>query len=173
MGVKEKNNARRATSQRRIRIKWFFRIMLIFSFFTFFVGWMDTYEPQKQNKNNLPLEESLHCVKSLSLPNGWCMDSNMVPRYVGPDCSNVTTIVRKYTHEGFSKCLANKTVVFIGDSRVRYQYMHLAGLLTYKRFMKCADQLSYQNRTDSDQECYLIKLHHNWPTWYEGLLLNC
>ena len=50
--------------------------------------------------------------------------------------------------------LGAKNVVFIGDSRVRYQFMNLAAYLKYERFMKCADVTI--NPADADEECFVI-----------------
>lgn len=126
----------------------------------------------------LSLQESLSCTKNETLPNGWCMDVNNLPRYVGLGSVNefnTTTEVRHYTHEGYSKCLANKTVVFIGDSRVRYQYMHLSSYLKSRRMMTCNDRSLYQSKKKPvDAECYLIDHEHHvvnmgnedWMSWY-------
>ena len=54
-------------------------------------------------------------------------------------------------------CLANKTIVFIGDSRVRYQYMNLAYFLMSSRFMRCDDHPTCKKGlTQPDKDCYLI-----------------
>ena len=82
---------------------------------------------------------------TVKLPEGWCLsnESNM-PFYVGHEPKNAATrstrsFVRHYNHKGYERCLANKTVVFIGDSRVRYQFMYLASYLSSKKHMKCKD----------------------------------
>ena len=79
-------------------------------------------------------------------------------------------MIQHYTHDGYDKCLADRTVVFIGESRVRYQFMHLAAFLKYNFFMKCQD---YINQTP-DPECYLIDHEHHqkmgandWISWYQ------
>lgn len=81
-----------------------------------------------------------------------------------------------YTHAGYENCLANKTIVFIGDSRVRYQFMHLAAFLKTKQRMKCEDYGTISGHTVSlSPECYLIEHeHHNymegnngWASWYK------
>jgi hypothetical protein len=102
---------------------------------------------------------------------GWCMDSNHAYRFVGEHQTGIdqATTIRHYSHSGFDKCLANKTVIFIGDSRVRYQYMNLIHYLGTKQFMKCRD---YPNQTD-EHACFLIdhKAHlkmteKDWNLWY-------
>ena len=70
------------------------------------------------------------------------------------DDMNKSIDVKLYTYDGYNECLASKTVVFIGDSRVRYQYMHLASYLKTKKFMKCmngAEEFMHKHPT--------IKLH--------------
>jgi hypothetical protein len=70
--------------------------------------------------------------------------------------------------------LANKHIVLIGDSRVRYQYMNLAHFLTTGHWMKCKDydSLASVNYTFSPS-CYLIdheasgpKNSISWNDWY-------
>jgi hypothetical protein len=111
-----------------------------------------------------------------TIPEGWCLDNVNRVRYVGVhnkldgniSSPATTTSIQHYTHDGYDHCLANKTVVFIGDSRVRYQYMHLSDYLNNRRFMTCQDQ-----STQPDTECYLIdhESHQrmqgkNWLEWY-------
>ena len=121
-------------------------------------------------------QESRTCTKTSSLPDGWCLDSTNVPRCVGPNFTfiNDTTIVTHFNYEGYIKCLAGKTIVMIGDSRVRYQHMHLAGYLRYQKPMVCSDKIEYQtNQTKEDSECYLIDYRRmggggaNWAQWYK------
>ena len=84
--------------------------------------------------------------------------------------------IRHYNHEGYEKCLAGKTVVFIGDSRVRYRFMHLASFLVSKRFMRCQyfHSLKVKSGMLPDLECYLIDHKHHskmsdrsWNSWYK------
>ena len=70
--------------------------------------------------------------------------------------------------QGYEKCLAGKNVVFIGDSRVRYQFMHLAAYLKYERFMKCRDVTI--TPAEADEECFVIDermKQRNWTLWFE------
>ena len=46
---------------------------------------------------------------------------------------------RRRTLSGIEKCLANKRILFIGDSRTRYQYTTLATLLAYEQFPRCKE----------------------------------
>ena len=87
------------------------------------------------------------------------MDDQKIPRHAGNE-TWPPRIIQHYTHEGYEKCLADKTVVFVRYYRVRYQFMNLAVFLVSKRFMKCQD---YKNNVASednqnavlDPECYL------------------
>ncbi|VEU36423.1 unnamed protein product [Pseudo-nitzschia multistriata] len=120
------------------------------------------------------------------VPENWCLDSNNVPRYVGKEDWPPRNIHR-YTHGGYEKCLGNKTLVFIGDSRVRYQFMSLASYLQSKEFMKCEDYsmiAEAKNITFSpDPKCFLVNerfLNISWNQWYEdttaefpGSLCDC
>jgi len=87
------------------------------------------------------------------------------------DDVNKSIDVKLYTYDGFAECLASKTVVFIGDSRVRYQYMHLASYLKTKKFMKCDDQSLYKPNTKNDQECLLTYIDYggkrDWRKWFK------
>ena len=125
--------------------------------------------------------QSMPCVKSSELPPNWCFDNNKDPHYFPFGASsgvvdassseyinsytNETVEIKDFTHDGVQKCLANKTIIFIGDSRVRYQWMNLASFLKTKRFMKCEDDYNAQ---EPDEECLLI-MHTKvgaWSDWY-------
>ena len=97
------------------------------------------------------------------------MTEDNIPRY-NKDLKDEMNI-SYYTHDGYSKCLAGKTLVFIGDSRVRYQYMHLASYMKSKRFMKCSDMSKYQHvDNQNEKECTLINekidQSQGWAKWY-------
>ncbi|KAL3769664.1 hypothetical protein ACHAWO_009490 [Cyclotella atomus] len=127
------------------------------------------------NVNEIP------CKSNNEIPNDWCVDAGGNPRYLGcklQDGLESTNILR-YNHQGFEQCLANKTIVFIGDSRVRYQIMNLLGYLQTSRFMKCQDYESFDS-TDStsaspDSDCYLIEREFqlkdtkgdDWTSYYK------
>ena len=114
-------------------------------------------------------------IDTYKLPERWCLnnESNM-PFYVGHEPKDLTTrsFVRHYNHNGYERCLANKTVVFIGDSRVRYQFMYLVSYLSTKRHMKCKD--SFPSIKKEDVECEMIMREFNrrrqgvinWNSWY-------
>ncbi|KAL7486981.1 hypothetical protein ACHAW6_012582 [Cyclotella cf. meneghiniana] len=126
-----------------------------------------TVEVEAASKQKL-LVSAVTCKPSNLLPKQWCMDNNDTPRYIGDvDFNSSSIVVRHYTHQGFEKCLAGKTIVFIGDSTVRYQFMHLVGFLKFRRFMRCQD---YNRSTLPDDDCYLIgfkDLHYDWTSWYK------
>ena len=73
-------------------------------------------------------------------------------------------MIKDFTHDGFEKCLADKTIVFVGDSRVRYQFLHLASYLKRAQFMKCEDDY---NVSEPDEECLLLeyKKSPSWSAW--------
>ena len=93
------------------------------------------------------------------MPEGWCLDVDGVPRHVGGG-EEPPSYIQHYNHEGYEKCLAGKTLVRIDDSRVRYQFMHIASYLVSKRkrFMRCQDFHSFKAQSGMlpDKECYLI-----------------
>jgi len=108
----------------------------------------------------------------------WCLDTDQVPRYIGgmKRTEGLPAVVPHYNHDGYERCLANKTVVFIGDSRVRYQFMHLVSFLGSKRQMRCGDFYKTNNQSSvmADKECFLIneKMRYNkaewtWNDWYK------
>ena len=73
-------------------------------------------------------------------------------------------------HEGYGKLLADKTVVFIRDSRLCYQFRNIAALLISKQLIKCQDYIVYDDSEDNqniviDPECNPIdnKYNNNWP----------
>ena len=126
------------------------------------------------------------------LPQNWYMDTTKTPRYVGgeqhdhhqhqqsimiPRTRNNNTI-QLYNHKGYQHCLANKTVVFIGDSRVRYQFMHLASFLHTQKRMKCWDYFAIMSDNNitftPDPECLSInegfqrqERKRGWTAWYQ------
>ncbi|KAL7455197.1 hypothetical protein ACHAWC_006769 [Mediolabrus comicus] len=107
------------------------------------------------------------CADNSFLPKNWCHDTDNNARYVG-DLLPPHNIIKHYNHNGYEKCLAEKNVVFIGDSRVRYQFMHLAAYLKYERFMKCRDVTI--NPAEADEECFVIDermKQRNWTLWFE------
>ncbi|EJK69684.1 hypothetical protein THAOC_09032 [Thalassiosira oceanica] len=107
------------------------------------------------------------CMGNTSLPNVWCVDTDGVPRFVGVNnagAGNVTPQVTRYNHAGFIQCLTGKKIVFIGDSRVRYQFMHLSHYLLDGRFMKCQDY-----STEPEKGCYIIdeRTAGSWNEFYK------
>jgi len=115
------------------------------------------------------------CINTSIIPKSWCLDMDDTPQHVGVDREPPSSI-RHYNHEGYEKCLGGKTVVFVGDSRVRYQFMHLASFLVSKRFMRCQDFHSLKGKSGllPDPECYLIDHKHHkqmstesWNSWYK------
>lgn len=125
-----------------------------------------TFHSSSSSKQHDPRYISAILCKLVdNLPPGWCMDDNQIPRYLGQDVTNNAPIggtfeVLHYTHDGYQKCLAGKNIVFIGESRVRYQYNHLLLYLKNKRFMKCQDHQSYAKPSSTamlpEPECLLI-----------------
>lgn len=121
------------------------------------------------------------CNASNSIfPETWCVDTHKIPHYTGNNHNPLLFVpkntIQHYTHEGYQHCLANKTVVFIGESRVRYQFMHLASLLLSQKPLKCEDYLSVLDNTNKnntftpDPNCFLINeyvLHTDWNTWFQ------
>ena len=123
-------------------------------------------------KRSLPNSNTLLCELNSSLPKEWCIDQNGSPRYLGHvsvSYDKTTHEVKRYIHKGFQKCLANKTIVFIGDSRVRYQLMSLLNFLRRSVFIKSRD---YKQQSP-EQDCYLTqrglsgKYVHNWKSHYK------
>ena len=130
------------------------------------------YSLNNDKSLNLHLIQAIQCVKVDNLPDGWCMDSDLKPRYIDIDnnvLSNATADsssfeLKRYTIEGFEHCLANKTVVFIGESRTRFQYMHLGLSLKTGQFMNCPDLQGH------DDECLGIASLETYQSWKgEGL----
>ena len=124
------------------------------------------------------LIQTIQCDVVDNLPRGWCLDIDLIPRYIDNKIvTNISTVtadestksfeLQRYTVKGFEQCLANKTVVFIGDSRARYQYMHLGLSLKMGRFMFCPDiqQGSTYHDQEYDAECLGIASISNYQTW--------
>jgi len=104
--------------------------------------------PQRDHAfSSLHVLDYKSCVKDTIVPKKWCLDSESIPRYVGREEWPPRTI-QHYSHAGHEKCLANKTGVFIGDSRVRYQFMHLASFLQTQKRMKCEDYGTISSHTN-------------------------
>lgn len=64
------------------------------------------------------------CASSI-LPGNWCLDTTHIPRYIGTSMEegkkmheqnsnppHPPPMIQHYTHEGYDKCLGNKTIVF-------------------------------------------------------------
>ena len=112
---------------------------------------------------------------SVNLPEGWCLNNESMPFYVGhheqsSQQNKSSFLVRHYNHQGYERCLANKTLVFIGDSRARYQFMYLASFLQSKKHMKCKDAFPSMKEQQYDDECGTIMREGEkgmfWPGWY-------
>jgi len=110
---------------------------------------------------------------------------NQTPRYLGEDILGTTannnnevppTVgtthdLTRYTHAGYDKCLSNKNIVFIGESRTRYQYISLVHYLKSEKFLKCNDRT-----TNPDQDCFIINapartgMTHSkaWNGWFQS-----
>lgn len=140
---------------------------------------------QSQPSQMAPTTHSCNCGFNFSsiaphrLPDGWCLDDEKVPRYLGGgDEQNGTerNVVKHCNHNGCERCLANKTVVFVGDSRVRYQFNHLANFLVSKKRMECQDLIETQHNKGlslSDESCFVIDHEHHlkmdkmaWNEWH-------
>mmetsp|Transcript_30329 Transcript_30329/g.47517 ORF Transcript_30329/g.47517 Transcript_30329/m.47517 type:complete len:380 (-) Transcript_30329:201-1340(-) len=114
------------------------------------------------------LLDNATCRDNSIVPNNWCLDNDQTPRYVGI-VERPPRMIQHFTHNGYDKCLAEKTVLFIGDSRVRYQFMHLAAFLKFKRFAKCEDYTNINvSQAIPDPECFLINEGgKSWMSWYK------
>ena len=123
-------------------------------------------------------------------PENWCLDADKVPRYARKEGGDEgegedededwpPRNIQHYTHTGYEKCLASKTVVFIGDSRTRYQFMHLANYLKTNKRMRCQDYTLDNSSSlpiTPDHECFLINekqgdtkggMREDWLSWYK------
>jgi len=96
-----------------------------------------------------------------SKPNGYLANSSQ---------TTAANTVLERTHAGVESCLANKHIIFIGDSRVRYQMMALLDFLQREEWMRCDDEVAANETSDS---CYLINHEHHtrmtklaWNEWY-------
>jgi len=80
---------------------------------------------------------------------------------------------RRQCETAESELLANKSIVFIGDSRVRYQYMSLVHFLTYGYWNDCENgttlfgathcEVIHYNRTGEQKDGV-----NYWNTWYKN-----
>jgi hypothetical protein len=117
----------------------------------------------------------LYCgseIREYNMPDDWCLDTTGAPRYVGRYDDAPQTTIQHYTNAGYEKCLSGKTIVFIGDSRVRYQYLHLAAFLRLGKWMRCIDYRTLNNDgLPPDPECFLINHnlvgYGNWNLWFK------
>jgi hypothetical protein len=133
---------------------------------------------EEQKKACFLAEFPMNCTENQA-PRGWCTDITFdTPRFVGDgrslvkDTGNNSTVGKAYrTLEGYQQCLVNKHIVFIGDSRVRYQYMTLIDYLRTGKWLRCHDQSLAVNETYSTN-CFLIDHQHGvkttWNDWYQS-----
>lgn len=143
----------------------------------------ELYSPQptseKKQRTRMSVRRVLNC-NIPTLPRGWCFDEDdSVPRYVGKTDQESQKEEFYYSHEEFDECLANKTIVMIGDSRVRYQFLHLLDFLKEGNWMKCSDSKLYNlNITEASERCYFInhdeysELGGKWSGWFSSTSAN-
>jgi len=75
----------------------------------------------------------------------WCLDTQGIWRY-SKDAKS--SHFRRRTSEGIARCLANKHILFIGDSRTRYQYLSLANVLAHRVFPRAKESISNRSRSN-------------------------
>jgi hypothetical protein len=114
-----------------------------------------------------------NCTSNNKLAPSWCMDAEGTARFIGDTKADGNGTIHKmyYNRNGFEQCLANKSVFFIGDSRVRYQFMALAAFLKSGKWMKCQDYIGLGiSENQTDPSCLLIDETMNtggWNKWYQ------
>jgi len=118
-----------------------------------------TLRPESLDHNHCSWNNSDSTLNPL--PQNWCLDNNQVQGYMGE--RNGTTY-----NMGSLFCvkpmlgtnITNKTIVFVSDSGVRYQFMHLVSFLATTRWqMRCQDFLAIHNQSSLvslDPKRYLI-----------------
>ena len=89
---------------------------------------------EKGRKKPLQLTEIVrleHCQGRNKLAQSWCLDSTGTARYTDQTTNITDEAIEKvyWTRHGVEQCLADLSIVMIGDSRVRYQYMALVAFL--------------------------------------------
>ena len=90
--------------------------------------------------------KTIQCSSNISSDGYWCKDIDTgIPR-------NVKRTYIRRTYRGFLECLSNKTIIFSGDSRVRFQFLSLMFYLIHKRWIYCKDESSWGNEND----CYIL-----------------
>ena len=86
-----------------------------------------------------------------SSTSSWCLDETEKWRYMN-------TSKRRRTWRGIHKCLANKRVMMVGDSRTRMQFLSLASAALRKAFPSCPNLL-----VDETYHCLGFK---SWSEFY-------
>ena len=118
-------------------------------------------------------------IQAHESPYKWALDVNGTMRYLGDgllfDIDGDTSGKMYRTFAGYQKTLANKHVVLIGDSRVRYQYLSLVHFLNNGHWLRCRDYDAIpgpENFTSNgkDPDCDLIDdaLKVSWPEWFKS-----
>ena len=114
----------------------------------------------------------------------WALESSGTMRLLPPESYTSARAHGKLyrTLAGYQKTLANKHIVLIGDSRVRYQYMSLVHFLISDRWLRCRDYediathpshnsslTTIHNHHQADSDCFLIArgTNQSWNEWYE------
>ena len=122
-------------------------------------------------------------VQARESPHKWALDKEGTVRYIGDgrlfDIDSETSGKTYRSFAGYQQCLANKHVVLIGDSRVRYQYMALADYLTTGQWLRCLDYNDIDksfgdngtsSTVGSNSSCFLIDHEYStsltWNDWY-------
>lgn len=112
-----------------------------------------------------PLIDVVTCRQSSDLPKHWCIDNTSTTQYTGNIEENSSLNIQHYIYNGYEKFQVNRTIiVFIGDSTMRYQFMHLVAFLKYQRLMRCEDH----NVSAADEECSVIGCRlSDWKSWHK------
>jgi hypothetical protein len=115
-----------------------------------------------------------------SRSSGWCTDTTRTPRFVQSDElvqfpeRNVSGKAYR-SHAGYLECLSGKHIVFMGDSRVRYQYLALLDFLRNRAWMQCRD---YGRHHSASPSCMFIDQSNlngssaSWNSWYNDSSRN-
>jgi hypothetical protein len=124
--------------------------------------------PTNNNQNIIKVEKNDYYQTTITdIENNWGVDKEYSTyRYTAGSITTTTTTQYRRTHQGFLKCLANKNIVLIGDSRVRFQYMSLAAFLTHKEWPRCKEGKIIPKNKPS---CYLIHSSDNlWTNFFSN-----
>jgi hypothetical protein len=74
---------------------------------------------------------------------------------------------KRRTYTGYLKCLANKHILLMGDSRVRSQYLALTSYIAHGKWPRCKEESKIGgNSNNQSVDCFLVRDELPWTEFF-------